>query len=131
MFSVGIFFSFFFSIPSDIKTHKIDFHYCHRVFLFLSKPERKKFWSSVFFFLSFFSLLLIQCFGVFASLKCAASMKRKIVRLANAKIYIYILFLFMWRTERNIAHNAFTAKNKRRKRKASSCQNENTALEAK
>jgi hypothetical protein len=37
----------------------------------------------------------------------------------------------MCRTERNKGHNAFTAKNKRRKRKASSCQNENTALEAK
>jgi len=42
----------------------------------------------------------------------------------------YIYMFFMCRTERNKAHNAFTAKNKR-ERKASSCQNENTALEAK
>jgi hypothetical protein len=35
----------------------------------------------------------------------------------------------MCRTERNKAHNAFTAK--KRERKASSCQNENSALEAK
>ena len=106
------FFSFF-SIPSDIKTHKIDFHYCHRVFLVLSKAERKKNSAQVYSSLSLFFLFLIQCFGVFASLKCAALMKRKAVRLANAKKYIYffpLLLLFMCRTE-----SAFTAKNKQRK----------------
>jgi hypothetical protein len=55
---------------------------------------------------------IIQCFGVFASLECATSMKRKAVSLINANIYIYI----MCRLEKNKAQSVFTAK-KRRKRK--------------
>jgi hypothetical protein len=100
MFSVGIFSLSFSPIPSDIKTHKIDFHYCHRVFLFfLSKEKKKKFWSSVFFSVSrfFLSLCLSLSYPMFWCIR-VSSMKRKAVRLANAKIYIF----FMCRTEREI-----------------------------